>query len=191
MESGHVDVGPTTLVTQMCAGVELKKKRGWPKGKPRGKKKQKVESMSVIPPTHSPGNSAPIIQPIGLGLGHSIGESAKKIHSNPSKPSNQSSVQLSTPPKNVEKVRSEIEPTKPKEARSNLSPVETVRTLRYFIAKRMHFMYRFKVKLEEIQDDGQTQIDHACATAALETMETFLLKNLNRIREYKTVLERN
>lgn len=128
-------------------GVEQKKKRGWPKGKPRGPKRQKVETTEIV--ITAPG----------------------------------SSVEVRTPPPE-EKKSVEIQRSKLDESR--VSSEHTVRTLRNFILKRMHFMYKFKVKLEEMESEDPTKIDDAIAREALETMEAYLLKNLNRIRRYRT-----
>lgn len=141
----------------MCGGVELKKKRGWPKGKPRFPKKQKVESSQTVHPDQDQLSTPP--------------------KSAPPKP---------TAPKKADKQKPNCK-TEPKEDGrvSSISPVETVRTLRDFIVKRMHFMYKFKSKLDEVKSESPSQTDHVLARAYLETMEAYLLKHLNRIREYK------
>lgn len=133
----------------MEVGVEQKKKRGWPKGKPRGAKKQKVNPTEVI--IISDGHDSPI--------------------------------QVTTPAKSDEMgtgVQSKEEQTK-----NVSSSLELVQTLQNFILKRMHFMYKFKTKLEEMQEQHSTQIDDSFACEALETMEAYLLKHLNRIKEFK------
>lgn len=130
-----------------------KRKRGWPKGKPRGpKKKQIVETPSVIVLS----DDSPVSP-------------------------------VTTPPPQQYPGKSE---TKGKsKAVPSSSPTEgcaeAVKKLRSFILKRMHYLYRFKSKLEEMQKEELSQIDDNFAFEALSLMENYLLKNLNRIREYK------
>ena len=129
-----------------------KRKRGWPKGKPRGpKKKQKVETPSVIVLSDDDSPVAPV----------------------------------TTPPPQRDAGKSETE-SKSKAAPSS-SPAEgcteTVKKLQSFILKRMHYLYKFKSKLEEMQKEES--LDDNLAFDALSLMENYLLKNLNRIREYK------
>jgi len=129
-----------------------KKKRGWPKGKPRGpKKKQKVETPSVIVLSDDDSPVAPVATP--------------------------------SPQRDVGKSETESK------AASSSSPAEgcaeTVKKLQSFILKRMHYLYKFKSRLEEMQREEVSQIDDNLAFDALSLMENYLLKNLNRIREYK------
>ena len=146
----------------MCGGVELKKKRGRPKGKSSCPKKQKVESPQTVKPDQDQLSTPP--KPA------------------PPKP---------TAPKKADRQKPNCK-TEPKEDGrvSSISPVETVRTLRDFIVKRMHFMYKFKLKLDEVKSESPSQTDHVLARAYLETMEAYLLKHLNRIREYKAQYEK-
>ena len=120
-----------------AVGREQKRKRGWPKGKPRGPKKPKHGSDSPIKLT------TPIKEEKGIDL------------------------------------------PKLKVENSEVSSAETIRTLRNFIVKRMHALYKFKLKLEDIQHEQPKQINKDIAREALEAMEAYLLKNLNRIREFK------
>lgn len=131
-----------------------KKKRGWPKGKPRGpKKKQKVETPSVIVLSDDDSPVSPV----------------------------------TTPPPQQYPGKSETEGKS--EAVPSSSPAEgcaeTVKKLQSFILKRMHYLYKFKSKLEEMQKEEISQIDDNLAFEALTLMENYLSKNLNRIREYK------
>ena len=141
----------------MCGGVELKKKRGRPKGKSSCPKKQKVESPQTVNPDQDQLSTPP--------------------KSAPPKP---------TAPKKADKQKPNCK-TEPKEDGrvSSISPVETVRALRVFIVKRKHFMYKFKLKLDDVKSESPSQTDHVLARAYLDTMEAYLLKHLNRIREYK------
>ena len=123
-------------------GGEQKRKRAWPKGKPRGPKKPKYETTGML---------------------------------------SDSSIQLTTPIKEEKG----IDLQKIKVEKSEVSSAETIRTLRNFIVKRMHFLYKFKLKLGDIQHEQPKQINKDIAHEALEAMEAYLLKNLNRIRELK------
>lgn len=118
-------------------GGEQKRKRGWPKGKPRGPKKPKYGTTEVVMLYDSP-------------------------------------IKLTTPIKEEKLLQSKVE-------KSEVSSAETIRTLRNFIVKRMHALYKFKLKLEQPE-----QINKDIAREALEAMEAYLLKNLNRIREFKS-----
>lgn len=126
-------------------GGEQKRKRGWPKGKPRGPKKPKHGTTEVVMLSDSP-------------------------------------IKLTTPIKEEKG----IDLPKSKVEKSEVSSAETIRTLRNFIVKRMHFLYKFKLKLEDIQHEQPKQINKDIAREALEAMEAYLLKNLNRIREFKS-----
>ena len=135
-------------------GGEQKKKRGWPKGKPRGPKKRKFETTKEVSDCQ-----VELTTPI-----------------------KNEKVELTTPIKNEES----LDLPKSKVEKSELSSAETIRTLRNFIVKRMHFLYKFKLKLEGIQHEEPKQINKDIAREALEAMEAYLLKNLNRIREFKS-----